>query len=89
VLHVAALIDQQLKDERIQGWAVPFNWNDVLAILRRAYPERQFVDDLPGMGKILATTDDTLARRLLKEWAQQDDWMVLEEGIRETVKSFA
>ena len=87
MLHVAALLDPDLKDKRIQAWAVQFNWNDVLAIMRRLYPTRQFVDDLPGMGKIFTTTDDTLARGLLKKWVQQDDWMNLEDGIRETLES--
>jgi len=88
-LHVAALLDSEVKSERIQAWAVQFNWNDVLAIMRRLYPSRQFIDDLPGMGKILTTTDDTLARELLKKWAQQDDWINLDDGIRETLESIA
>ncbi|KAH8658582.1 hypothetical protein BGZ61DRAFT_486186 [Ilyonectria robusta] len=87
-LHVAALLDPRVKEERIQAWATPFNWNDVLTVLRRLYPTHHFVDDLSGMGKILATTDDTLARRLLKEWAHQDEWTGFEDGIQETVKSF-
>ncbi len=81
------ILDEGVKGERILPWVVPFNWNDALAIMRRLYPSRQFSDDLPGMGKIFATTDDTVARGLLKKWAGQDDWVGLEDGIRETLES--
>lgn len=88
-LHVAALLDPDVNGERIQAWAVPFNWNDVLAIMRQKYPERQFPPDLPDMGKISATTDDTLAKGLLKKWAGREDWLSLEKGVCDVIESAA
>lgn len=86
-MHVAAIADQRLVNERIQAWGLRFNWNDLLAIMRRIAPGRKFVDDLEGLGELSITTDETLALRLLKEWAGQDGWTSLEDGIRETVES--
>ncbi|EHK25099.1 uncharacterized protein TRIVIDRAFT_33143 [Trichoderma virens Gv29-8] len=89
VLHVAAILDEDTKEERIQAWAAPFNWNDVLAIMRRLYPTHKFVDDFPEPATFSTTTDDSVALKLLKKWAQQDGWKSLEDGIRETISSFS
>lgn len=67
------------------AWARSFNWNDVLAIMRRLYPNRKFVDDLPGQGKILTTFDTEVPLRLLKKWAGQDDFLSLEQTVQEAV----
>lgn len=87
VLHVAAILDKDTKEERIQAWATALNWNDVLAIMRRLYPSQKFIDDLPDSPPITATTDDSVALRLLKKWAQQDGWKGLEETVRENISS--
>jgi hypothetical protein len=89
VLHVAAILDEDTKEERIQAWAAPFNWNDVLAIMRRLYPTHKFVDDFPEPAAFSTITDDSVALKLLKKWAQQDGWKSLEDGIRETISSFS
>ena len=83
-LHVAAVLDSGVMNQRMQAWAVRFNWNDVLAIMRQLYPDRQFIDDLPGMGKLLHTADTALAEDLLKKWTGHD-WTSLYDGVRETV----
>ncbi len=87
VLHAAALLDPDVREKRIHAWATPFVWNDVLAIFRQCYPSRKFPEDLPAAEKLLIETDEGLARQLLKKWAQQDGWISLEQGIRETVDS--
>jgi hypothetical protein len=84
---VGALLDPDIKDERIQAWCTPFNWNDILAMWRKKYPEKKFVDDLPTMGKINAKIDDALPKQLLKKWGNQDGWISLEDGFQETVDS--
>jgi hypothetical protein len=87
VLHVATILDEDTKEERIQAWAAPFSWNDVLTVLRRLYPAQKFVDDFPESPAITATTDDSVALRLLKKWAQQDGWRNLEDTVRENISS--
>ncbi|EHK46598.1 hypothetical protein TRIATDRAFT_195136 [Trichoderma atroviride IMI 206040] len=85
LLHVAAVLDEGIKEERIQAWAAPCNWNDILAIMRRLYPSRKFVDDFPESEAITATTDDSVGLKLLKKWAHQDGWKNLEDTIRENL----
>ncbi|KAJ7618817.1 NAD-P-binding protein [Mycena polygramma] len=41
-LHVAALIDPSCNGKRIFAFAAPYNWNDILAILRKQNPGREF-----------------------------------------------
>jgi hypothetical protein len=85
-MHVAAILDPDVRNQRIHAWSAPFNWNDILAIMRRLWPERKFIDDLPGLGKMLGTVDDRLGVSLMKKWAGQDGWTSLEQGIMETME---
>ncbi|KAJ4854250.1 NAD dependent epimerase/dehydratase family domain-containing protein [Trichoderma breve] len=87
VLHVAAVLDEDTKEERIQAWATPFNWNDVLAIFRRIDPSHKVVDDFPVPAAISTTADDEVPLKLLKKWAKQDGWKSLEDSIRQTLSS--
>ncbi|KAG2027465.1 hypothetical protein GB937_001209 [Aspergillus fischeri] len=87
LLHVAAILDPDINNERLQAWAENCNWNDILAIMRKMYPQRQFVDDLPGMGKLSITADFTLPLALLKKWGDQIGWRTLEQTVEDNVKS--
>ena len=44
-LHVAALTDADIHNERIFAFAEPFNWNDILRILRKLRPNHEFPPD--------------------------------------------
>ncbi|KAJ7615669.1 hypothetical protein DFH06DRAFT_1286152 [Mycena polygramma] len=46
-LHVAALIDPACNGKRIFAYAEPFNWNDILGVLRKQNPGREFLEDVP------------------------------------------
>ncbi|KAK0653700.1 Aldehyde reductase 2 [Lasiodiplodia hormozganensis] len=48
-LHVAALTHSDVSGERLFAYASPYNWNDVLAAFRMAFPEKKFRDDIPGL----------------------------------------
>ncbi|KAL7935659.1 hypothetical protein V8C35DRAFT_321262 [Trichoderma chlorosporum] len=87
VLHVATVLDEDTKEERIQAWAHPFNWNDVLAIFRRLYPTEKILDDFPKSEPFTTTIDEEVPLRLLKKWAQQDGWKSLEDAVRDAVDS--
>ncbi|KAG8525925.1 uncharacterized protein KY384_000687 [Bacidia gigantensis] len=45
-LHVAALIDTTIANERIFGFNGPFNWNDILRVLRKLRPNHKLPEDL-------------------------------------------
>lgn len=87
LIHLAALIDPDVKEARIQAWCTPFNWNDILAMWRTQYPHKKFMEDLPNMGKVNAKIDDTEALKLLKKWGGQDGWISLTDGFQETLDS--
>lgn len=86
-MHIAAALDPDVSNRRIHAWSTPFNWNDVLAIIRDLYPEKTIIEDLPNMGKFMGTVDDSLGLELMKRWGSQDGWTSLEEGIRQTVEN--
>ncbi|CRG83653.1 Aldehyde reductase 2 [Talaromyces islandicus] len=87
LLHVAAILDPEVRNARIPGWGQYCNWNDILAIMRRLYPEKQFIDDLPGMGRLQLTTDCTQALALLEKWGGQKGWKSLEETVADNMES--
>lgn len=86
LLHVAAILDPKINNERLQAWAENCNWNDILAIMRRLYPQRHFIDDLPGQQRLSISTDLTLSLHLLKKWGNQAGWRTLEQTIKDNVE---
>jgi len=87
-VHVAALIDPSVNAERLFAYAEPYNWNDVLGLFRKAFPEREFVKDFEGLGRDLTVAPSGSAEKSLKVFGQ-DGWTGLEESVLETVKPAA
>ncbi|KAK8875308.1 NAD-dependent epimerase/dehydratase terH [Apiospora arundinis] len=87
-LHVAAVLDPGVKGDRLIAAAEPFNINVVLAILRRQYPDRQFMDDLPSQGELCLATieDEDRQLGLLKKWSGRNKWISLEKGVQEALE---
>ncbi|KAH7129560.1 hypothetical protein B0J13DRAFT_453363 [Dactylonectria estremocensis] len=85
VIHVAAALDADVSGKRIQVLANSFNWNDCLEILRRAYPERQFIDNfLPDNPTLTYDIENDIGPGLIQKWAGRD-WISLETSVTETV----
>ncbi|KAH8888143.1 NAD(P)-binding protein [Thozetella sp. PMI_491] len=84
MVHVGAAIDSNIAGERIYAIAEHTDWNDFLAILRRLYPEKKFMDDMPDLGRFRGEVDTSLARGMLKKWGARDAWVPLEDGIKDT-----
>ena len=82
-LHVAAALDPDIKGERLFGWVRGVTINDILATMRQMYPDHEFMENLPNQVRERVTKDDSLERSLLKKWAGRDDWISLEETIRD------
>ncbi|KAH8816655.1 hypothetical protein F5884DRAFT_229541 [Xylogone sp. PMI_703] len=85
LLHLAAVLDPEVKNERIHAWGIPFTWGEVADILRKEFPDRKF-DEWPDMGRMLLTTDESLQLKLLKKWGNQDGWIPLEDGVRQSLE---
>ena len=82
-LHVAAALDPDIKGQRLLGWVRPVTIKDVLATMRQMYPDHEFMEDVPDQTMARVTKDDSLERSLLKKWTGRDDWISLEETIRD------
>jgi hypothetical protein len=72
---------------RLQAWAEFGNWNDVLAIIRKLYPQRKFIEDLPTPAPLSMTTDFSQPLALLKKWGHQDGWTSLEETVADNMEN--
>ncbi|EEA26843.1 hypothetical protein TMatcc_004869 [Talaromyces marneffei ATCC 18224] len=81
ILHVAAVLDPDVKNARLIGWGQSCTWNDILAIMRKLCPNRKFLDEVPGLDKYKITADDEQSLAILKRWTGQYGWTSLEESI--------
>ncbi|KAL8397358.1 hypothetical protein RB594_004176 [Gaeumannomyces avenae] len=87
VVHYAAVVDPDVKGQRIITSVEKYNWNTVLDSLRRSYPDRKFRDDIPDVGGLPnETIDADPGLSLLKKWAGRG-WIPMDQSIRETVES--
>ncbi|KAK8162335.1 hypothetical protein BKA80DRAFT_203522 [Phyllosticta citrichinensis] len=53
-LHLAGLIHPDVQGERLWAYDKSCHWNDLLAVFRKNFPGRQFVDDVTGVFRDLA-----------------------------------
>ncbi|KAK3649369.1 hypothetical protein LTR56_006456 [Elasticomyces elasticus] len=86
-LHVAALIDPSCNGKRIFAFAKPYTCNEILAIFRKAYPDRKFMEDR-DMGEDLSTVPSEEAEALLKKHYGKG-WTSLEESVMAGVANLA
>ncbi|KAJ9615281.1 hypothetical protein H2200_001356 [Cladophialophora chaetospira] len=87
-VHVGALIFPDVNGERLYDFAYPFNWNDILAIYRKLYPNEEFLDDIPDLGKDLSKVTNGRAEELVKRFGRPG-WTNLEDTVRDAVESWA
>ncbi|KAL6250669.1 hypothetical protein RBB50_002972 [Rhinocladiella similis] len=87
-VHVGGLIYPDVNSERLIDFAHPFNWNDILAILRKLYPNHQFVDDIPDLGRDLSKVANGRAEEIVKRFGRVG-WTSLEDSIREATLGWA
>ena len=80
-LHVAALVDPDVENERILAFAHPFNCNEILACLRRMYSDKKFPEDIEDNSKDSSKLDNSRGAELLKKFGRSG-WTGLEEVIR-------
>ncbi|KAJ5376514.1 hypothetical protein N7509_013400 [Penicillium cosmopolitanum] len=84
LLHVAAALDPEIKNERLFSWGESCTWNEILALMRAVAPGRKFVDDLPGE-RLKLTADDRKSLDLLKRWTGREGWTPLKETITDNM----
>ena len=77
-----------MNSERILAYNEPYNWNEVLSIFRKLYPDRKFVDDLPDQGADLSTVSTERSEGILRRMGV-DGFTGLEESLKRTVEHTA
>lgn len=85
-LHIAAILLPNVEGERLLGFATPFSQTEILKILRRIEPEKQFQSDPEGEGKDISEVDSRRSEELIKKLKNGKGWTDLEETVRENVK---
>ncbi len=83
-LHVAALVDPDVENQRILAFAHPFNWNDVLACLRKLAPGRTFPDDVEDLERDLSQLDNQPSAEMLRKFGRSG-WTTMEDSVRDNV----
>jgi hypothetical protein len=86
LLHVAALTDLSIKNERILAIAEPYNWNTILRILRELRPNHTWPEDLEDDTPALFTVDNSRGAELLQRQAGRK-WKSLKQSLEETLQS--
>ncbi|KAK3290218.1 putative aldehyde reductase 2 [Chaetomium fimeti] len=84
LVHVAAVLDPEVKGARLQSWGHSTHWNEVLSVLRRLRPLKKFVDDYPDPHHLKVSVDQTEAVALLRKWTDEphkNGWTSLEDSI--------
>ena len=84
-IHVAALIDPEVENERIMAFAYPCNWNAILACLRELFPAKDFPKDFKGAPRDLAELDNSRGAHLLKKFGRPG-WTSMLESVRDNTK---
>lgn len=88
LIHVATVLDPEIKNARLQSWGHSAHWNEVLSILRKIRPQRKFVDDYPDPYHLQVSLDQTDSVALLKKWSDKpgkNGWTSLEDSIYENI----
>lgn len=81
-LHVAALIIPTVKSERIFAYSQPFNWSDILDILRKAYPERSWPENISDEPRDLSTVESRERSVELLKALGRNGFITLEESVK-------
>ncbi|KAM0492547.1 hypothetical protein ACHAP8_009902 [Fusarium lateritium] len=79
-LHVAAAIFDHIKDRRIFGFAGRFSWDEILDILRKAAPGKEFPSNFSAGSDLNEILPRDEAEQLLQELGREG-WVSLEDTI--------
>jgi nucleoside-diphosphate-sugar epimerase len=87
-IHLGALMDKTVANERVFAFGQPFDWNDMRQAVRKEMPDAPVGEELPPHGKDVSEVDNSLARELLRKWFGQAQFTTLEESVRENLEGY-
>ncbi|KAF1959651.1 dihydroflavonol-4-reductase [Byssothecium circinans] len=88
LLHISALVHSEINHERVYGFAAPWDYNKVLAIYRKEYPERTFPEDIPGLVDDSCKPPREMAEEVLRWVKNGKGWDSLEKAVKEMAEQF-
>ena len=88
ILHVSALIHSDVNSERLYGFAEPWNFNQLLAVFRKLYPQKSFSENLENLGVDKMSVPNQRAEEVLG-WIKGAGWDRLEDSLTEMSKEWA
>jgi hypothetical protein len=93
LVHIGALIYDDVNDERLLVFAEKFNWNGILDLLRKLYPEKSFEANVENEVVDLSTVRNERAEEILRRVKGvaegKSAWDGLEDKIREATEGWA
>jgi len=90
LLHISALIHSgDVVSERLFGFAERWNWNDILTVYRKAFPDRKFPENLPNPGVDETKPPTQRAEEIVKWVKDGQGWDALEPKVLEMARQFA
>jgi hypothetical protein len=88
LLHVAALLYSDVTSERLFGFAQRWNFNQLLAIYRKEYPDREFPDDVEGLVDDGVKVPSERAEEVLRWVKGGSGWDGLYQSVKEMGEQF-
>ncbi|KAF2814089.1 NAD(P)-binding protein [Mytilinidion resinicola] len=86
LLHIAALILPDVKNERVFAMAQRYDWVQILDLLKKLYPDHKFtLESLPDVGKDMGKVPTERSEELLRKMGKFG-FSSLEEAIRKSVE---
>lgn len=84
MVHVAALLDPNVKSQRLFAFAGTYNWGDILGILHKLRPENKMLPKAPeNEGRDLSDIKPRVkAEQLIKDFFGVSGWTGLEESLK-------
>lgn len=87
-LHVAALIDSSIHDERIIAFAEPFNWTKTLKTLRELCPDKEFEAEPENESEDIMDVDNQRAAEILTNFGQPG-WVSFKDTLQQFIDTAA
>lgn len=88
-LHAVALLDPDVKSERIFAFAAPWTWTEIIGIFRKLRPSNNKIPDPPAneLADLSKIVPAKKAEQLLKSFFGRPGWVGLEESLKAGIES--
>ena len=83
-LHVAGIALEDVQNERLFGFAMPFNYNLIVDTLHKLEPDHKLPPKLDNEGEDLSTVDTVSTLAALKK-VRGDGWLSFDEAVRDVI----